>query len=53
MDQLNKRVSFHVGSAITIGSDPMKEYEECMVKASALIKVLSEHGIGIQAKANV
>ena len=36
----NKYLSFMVGSAITIGSDPEKEYEECLLKASAMMKVL-------------
>lgn len=33
-------VSFSVGSAITAGSVAQKEYEECMVKARAMRKVL-------------
>lgn len=36
----NKYLSFMVGSAITIGSDPEKEYEECLLKASAMMQVL-------------
>ncbi len=36
-----KYLSFSVGSAITHLCDPEKEYEECMVKAKALIEVLS------------
>ena len=35
-----KYVSFMVGSAITINSDPEKEYEECLLKAQALIEAL-------------
>jgi para-aminobenzoate synthetase component 1 len=35
-----KYLSFMVGSAITINSDPEKEYEECMLKAKALIEAL-------------
>lgn len=35
-----KYVSFSVGSAITALCDPEKEYEECLLKASALIKAL-------------
>ena len=33
-------LSFQVGGAITFQSDPEKEYEECMLKASAMMKVL-------------
>ncbi len=36
----NKYISLLVGSAITINSVPEKEYEECMLKADALFKVL-------------
>lgn len=34
------RVSFAVGSALTIKADPESEYEECMLKAKALIESL-------------
>jgi para-aminobenzoate synthetase component 1 len=34
-------LSFMVGSAITALSEPEKEYEECLVKASAIMKVLN------------
>lgn len=37
----NKYLSFQVGGAITYASDPEKEYEECLLKASAMLKVLS------------
>ena len=40
-DATSKYLSFMVGGAITEGSDPEKEYEECMVKAAAMMKVLS------------
>ncbi|MGM5471104.1 anthranilate synthase component I family protein [Flavobacteriaceae bacterium LMO-SS05] len=33
-------VSYSVGSAITAKSDPIKEYEECLVKAKAMREVL-------------
>jgi len=36
-----KYVSFSVGSAITSLSDPEMEYEECMLKAGAMFKVLA------------
>lgn len=41
-NQKKKYVSFSVGSAITAVSDPEKEYEECLVKANAMKKVLEE-----------
>jgi len=37
----NKEASFFAGSGITFHSDPEEEYEECMLKANALIKVLT------------
>lgn len=36
----NKYVSFSVGGAITSRSVPQKEYEECMLKAKAMLEVL-------------
>jgi para-aminobenzoate synthetase component 1 len=38
-------VSLSVGSAITAAAVPESEYEECLVKAAALIKVLKLQGI--------
>jgi para-aminobenzoate synthetase component I len=38
--QENKYLSFSVGSAITTLSNPENEYEECMLKAKAMRKVL-------------
>ena len=35
-----KYLSFQVGGAITYASNPEDEYEECLLKASAIIKVL-------------
>lgn len=35
-------VSFSVGSAITAKSDPLKEYEECLIKAQAMREVLED-----------
>ena len=37
-NKANDYVSFKVGSAITINSDPEKEYEETLIKAEALLK---------------
>ena len=37
----NGNISFHVGSAITYDSDPEHEYKECLLKAEALLQVLS------------
>lgn len=39
-DANKKYVSFSVGSAITAKSDPEKEYQECLLKAKAMRKVL-------------
>lgn len=33
-------LSFHTGGAITIDAEPEKEYEECLLKASAILKTL-------------
>jgi len=39
-NQEAKYLSFHVGSAITLDSNPEKEYDECMLKGKAIIEVL-------------
>lgn len=39
----NKYLSFQVGGAITYQSDSEKEYEECLLKASAMMSVLSNN----------
>jgi para-aminobenzoate synthetase component I len=39
----NKYVSFSVGSAITAKATPEQEYEECLVKAAAMRRVLEEN----------
>lgn len=36
----NQYVSFSVGSAITALSEPEKEYQECLIKAQAMLQVL-------------
>ena len=40
---VNKYLSLMVGSAITIGSQAISEYEECLLKARALFDVLNEN----------
>jgi len=37
-----KYLSFHAGSAITYHADPVKEYEECLLKAKAIMEVLGQ-----------
>ena len=39
-NQKLKRVSFHVGSAITAQCDPEEEWNECMLKAETLFRAL-------------
>lgn len=39
---MNHYLSFMVGGAVTMQSNPEKEYEECMLKAKAIMKVLKE-----------
>ncbi|HEX8279494.1 MAG TPA: anthranilate synthase component I family protein [Segetibacter sp.] len=36
-----KYLSFHTGGAITASSEPEKEYEECLLKGKAILKVFS------------
>ena len=38
----NQYLSFMVGGAITIESDPESEYQECLVKAQSILKVLGQ-----------
>jgi para-aminobenzoate synthetase component 1 len=37
-----KYLSFHVGSAITFHADAEREYEECLLKAKAILEVLGQ-----------
>ena len=39
-NETNNYVSYSVGGAITSKSDPLKEYEECLIKAKAMREVL-------------
>ncbi len=39
-NETNKYLSFHAGSAITYYADAEKEYEECLLKAQAILQVL-------------
>jgi len=39
-NETNKYLSFHAGSAITYYADAEKEYEECLLKAQAILEVL-------------
>jgi len=41
-NQTNKYLSFQVGSAITFASDAELEYKECMLKAKAILGLLSK-----------
>jgi para-aminobenzoate synthetase component 1 len=40
-DQQQSRLSFSAGGGITYGSDPEAEYDECLLKASAIVEVLN------------
>ena len=44
-NQKNKYLSFHTGSAITYHADAEKEYEECLLKAKAILEVLGNSTI--------
>jgi para-aminobenzoate synthetase component 1 len=41
-NQTEGYLSFHVGSAITYHADPEKEYQECLLKAKAIMEVLGQ-----------
>jgi para-aminobenzoate synthetase component 1 len=38
-------LSYQVGSAITYDSDPASEYEECLLKARAILKLFNNEGL--------
>lgn len=42
-NEVNRYVSFSVGSAITVEATPEKEYEECLLKAGAMYRVLNNN----------
>lgn len=42
-NETTKYLSFQVGSAITFHADPEKEYEECLLKAQAILEALGQH----------
>lgn len=42
-NKTSHNISFHTGSAITANSEPEKEYEECLLKARAILQVFSEN----------
>lgn len=44
-NQAEKYLSFHAGSAITYYADAEKEYEECLLKAKAIMEVLGQSEI--------
>ncbi|MDP9047631.1 MAG: anthranilate synthase component I family protein [Bacteroidota bacterium] len=41
-DKDKKYLSFHAGSAITYHANPENEYEECLLKAKAILEVLGQ-----------
>ncbi|MGN6396121.1 MAG: anthranilate synthase component I family protein [Mucilaginibacter sp.] len=41
-NQARQYLSFHAGSAITYHADAEKEYEECLLKAQAILEVLNQ-----------
>lgn len=43
-NEAEKYLSFQVGGAITFHADPAKEYEECLLKAQAILEVLGQPG---------
>lgn len=43
-NETSQYLSFQVGSAITYHAEPEKEYEECLLKAQAILEVLGQSG---------
>ena len=41
-NELEQHLSFMVGSAITMGSKPEEEFNECQVKAAAMRKIFNQ-----------
>lgn len=46
-NQTNKYLSFHAGSAITYYADAEKEYEECLLKAKAILEALGNPDVSL------
>ena len=44
-NKASRYLSFPTGSAITVASDPIKEYTECLLKATAMKKALEGEGL--------
>ncbi len=42
LDMDQSKLSFQVGSAITYDSDPEAEYQECLLKAKAILQILDQ-----------
>jgi para-aminobenzoate synthetase component 1 len=52
-NRTSQKLSFAVGSAITYDSDPQAEYDECLLKAKAIIEILSATGIAPEELLNL
>ncbi|WP_370687374.1 chorismate-binding protein [Fulvivirga maritima] len=44
----NSTLSFQVGSAITYDAIPEKEYDECLLKAKAILEILGNPTIKVK-----